>query len=502
MKTILVLDGAGYDREALEKLLRDHGYAVGDISESVDLAHEVLRRSERRCRAIIQNAPVGIFRITRNGRFRSVNPALARILKYDSPEALLREVGRSGLARAVCLEPSHGRWIRDEVLAATGWRVFEERLCCRDGSVITCQIQVQTVAGGKGKVEFEGFVEDITERKRVERALRFTQFAIDKTTDQAFWMTADGRMFYVNDAACRALGYSREELIGMTIPDIDPNFPAKMFAAHWRELREKGSLTFESLHRAKNGRVYPVEIRTNYVVFDGREYNCAFATDITERKRAEEKIKTSLAEKEVLLKEIHHRVKNNLQVVSSLLFLQADKIRDPELVAYFTESQNRILSMALAHEQLYQSRNLAEVHLGGYVQRLVGQIEQTFQPQQNVICQVAVEDIVLDVEQVVPCGLLITELLSNAFKHAFPDGRSGTVEVAIRQQADRLQLSVRDDGIGLPADLDPAAADTLGLQLVRALTEQLDGILELDRRDGTRFRVSFPIRCRDVSHTT
>jgi two-component sensor histidine kinase len=133
---------------------------------------------------------------------------------------------------------------------------------------------------------------------------------------------------------------------------------------------------------------------------------------------------------------------------------------------------------------------------------LVGQIEQTFQPQQNVICQVAVEDIVLDVEQVVPCGLLITELLSNAFKHAFPDGRSGTVEVAIRQQADRLQLSVRDDGIGLPADLDPAAADTLGLQLVRALTEQLDGILELDRRDGTRFRVSFPIRCRDVSHTT
>jgi PAS domain S-box-containing protein len=132
---------------------------------------------------------------------------------------------------------------------------------------------------------------EIEERRHAEEALRFTQFAIDKTIDQAFWMTEDGRFFYVNDAACRALGYAREELIGMSVPDIGPTVPPEVFAAHWRDLQENGSVTLETLHRAKDGRVYPVEIRANYVVFDGREYNCAFATDITERKRSEETLR-------------------------------------------------------------------------------------------------------------------------------------------------------------------------------------------------------------------
>jgi PAS domain S-box-containing protein len=134
---------------------------------------------------------------------------------------------------------------------------------------------------------------ELAERSMVEEKLRFTQFAVDNTIDQAFWMTEDGRLFYVNDAACRTLGYSREELIGMSIPDIDPCHPTEVFARHWRDLRENGSVTMESFHRAKDGRVYPVEIRANHVVFDGREYNCAFATDISERKRAEDALRES-----------------------------------------------------------------------------------------------------------------------------------------------------------------------------------------------------------------
>ena len=134
---------------------------------------------------------------------------------------------------------------------------------------------------------------ELAERRLVEEKLRFTQFAVDNTIDQAFWMTEDGCMFYVNDAACRTLGYSRDELIGMSIPDIDPNFQREKFAEHWRELRENGSVMMETLHRAKDGRVYPVEVRANHVVFDGKEYNCAFATDISERKRAEEALRES-----------------------------------------------------------------------------------------------------------------------------------------------------------------------------------------------------------------
>src|SRR5512136_933018 len=131
------------------------------------------------------------------------------------------------------------------------------------------------------------------ELKEREENLRFTHFAIENAADQAFWMTEGGRIFYVNDAACRALGYTREELAKMSIPDIDPIYQPEKFAEHWRDLQENGFATFETVHRAKDGRVYPVEIRANFVVFDGKEYNCAFATDITNRKRMEEELRNS-----------------------------------------------------------------------------------------------------------------------------------------------------------------------------------------------------------------
>ncbi len=152
--------------------------------------------------------------------------------------------------------------------------------------------------------------ERTAELRRSEEALRFTQYAIDRTLDQAFWMTEDGRLFYVNDAACRTLGYSREELVGMSMPDIDPTHPPEVFAEHWRNLRKHGSITMESLHRAKDGRVYPVEIRANYVVFDGREYNCAFVTDISKRKQMEEELRHARDELEKRVKERTAELRN------------------------------------------------------------------------------------------------------------------------------------------------------------------------------------------------
>ncbi len=146
----------------------------------------------------------------------------------------------------------------------------------------------------RARDELEKRVEERTaELAETVQALRFTQFAIDRTQDQAFWLTEDGRFFYVNDAACRSLGYSREELLGMSVPDINPTCPPEDFPPYWNEAREKGSSTFETFHRAKDGRVFPVELCTSHVIFEGREYNCAFAADITERKRVEETLRES-----------------------------------------------------------------------------------------------------------------------------------------------------------------------------------------------------------------
>jgi two-component sensor histidine kinase len=216
--------------------------------------------------------------------------------------------------------------------------------------------------------------------------------------------------------------------------------------------------------------------------------------DVSECKRAEKRLKASLAEKEVLLKEIHHRVKNNLQVVSSLLYLQSRKLHDDAARAIFAESQGRICSMALAHEQLYRSKNLSDINLADYVRTLVSHVQRTFMaPEVAPKCRLDVEAVMLDIEKVVPCGLLITELLSNALKHAFPDGRSGTIDIAFGRKGDGMELSVADDGIGLPADFDVHAPLTLGLQLIAALVEQLDGTLSVESRGGAQFSVSFPV---------
>ena len=463
---------------------------------------------------------------------------------------------------------------------------------------------------------------EIDERKHAEEALRFTQFAIDKTIDEAFWMTEDGRLFYVNDAACRTLGYAREELIGMSIPDIDPTVPMEVFAAHWRDLQENGSVTLETLHRAKDGRVYPVEIRANYVVFDGREYNCAFATDISERKRVEEalreseekyravadftydwetwlapeggfiyvspsckritgysadefikdpellkkiihpddspvvekhfqevlkgnvavrqidfriitsngeerwiehicqpvfgsdskwlgqrasnrdsterklaekRINAALAEKEVLLKEIHHRVKNNLQIISTLLDLRFEKIEDEHSINALRESQERIKAMALLHEKLYQSSDLAHIDFADYVEKLALFLFNSYMADpERITLKLDAGYLPMEIDRAIPCGLIINELVSNALKHAFPDNRPGEISIGFHMGDDgRITLAVADNGIGMPEEIDPAHSGTLGLQLVSMLARQLRGRIEMVNDRGTSWEITF-----------
>jgi two-component sensor histidine kinase len=198
--------------------------------------------------------------------------------------------------------------------------------------------------------------------------------------------------------------------------------------------------------------------------------------DITKRKQAEAQLQASLHEKEVLLKEIHHRVKNNLQVIASLLYLQSDQLKDPEDVALFEDTQNRVKSMALVHESLSRTGDLAHFNFAHYIESLTTYLFQSHVAEvSRISLDMELDEIVFDVDTAIPCGLILNELLTNALKYAFPDGRSGNIHITLRAAAEQATLSVRDTGIGFPEGFDFRNTESLGLQLVGMMTEQLRG---------------------------
>ena len=215
----------------------------------------------------------------------------------------------------------------------------------------------------------------------------------------------------------------------------------------------------------------------------------------TAQQQIEAQLRESLNEKETLLKEIHHRVKNNLQIISSLLYLQSRKITDQAILDMFQDGQNRVKSMALVHEKLYQAQDLAHVDFADYLRNLARYLFRSYRvARQDIALKVDVEHLSLDVDIAIPCGLIVNELLSNALKHAFPSGQAGEVRLELKQpnEAEHLMLIIRDNGVGFPPDLNFKRTRSLGLQLVNNLVRQLNGTIELTYDNGTIFRITFP----------
>jgi two-component sensor histidine kinase/CheY-like chemotaxis protein len=224
---------------------------------------------------------------------------------------------------------------------------------------------------------------------------------------------------------------------------------------------------------------------------------------VTERTAAleasTERLKAALHEKEVLLKEIHHRVKNNLQIIASLLSLQSDQLKDPDDLVLFEDTQYRVKSMALIHESLYRTGDLAHFSFARYIDSLCTDLLQSYTDgTSNVHLHTELDELTFDVDTAVPCGLTLNELLTNALKYAFPDGRAGDIHIMLRAQAGHATLRVHDTGVGFPSDLDFRHTESLGMQLVSMLTEQLGGTITLTRAGGTAFAVTFPYESRRV----
>jgi len=214
--------------------------------------------------------------------------------------------------------------------------------------------------------------------------------------------------------------------------------------------------------------------------------------EVQERKKAEAKIIASLKEKDVLLKEIHHRVKNNLQVVSSLLYLQSKKTKHDQTLEMLNESQNRIKSMALIHEKLYQSKDIARIDFSEYVQSLMSHLSRSYGVHLAMVnIHLEVKNVFLNIDKAIPCGLIINELVSNSMKYAFPNNDKGDIVISMSAENGYVNLGIYDNGIGFPENVEFQKTETLGLQLVSALTAQLGGSISLDRSKGTRFAIQF-----------
>jgi PAS domain S-box-containing protein len=306
---------------------------------------------------------------------------------------------------------------------------------------------------------------------------------------EALVVTApDGTIRTANPAASALFGVKREEILGrpvaefIAIGDLDPD-----------ELVYNRETTI----RARSGVEIPVSLSRSVVrAADGGIQGIAcVAQDITARKRAEEQIRAALEEKEVLFKEINHRVKNNLQVISSLLSLHARQLADPEAIRILKESRNRIQAMALVHEMLYRTETPSRIHLGDYLQSLTGHLLESYGAVDAGVRLVSrIAPVSMSLEAAIPCGLIINELVTNSLKHAFPAATGGEITVELTESGThppRALLIVRDTGVGLPAHLRIDQARTLGLRLVRTLVEQLDGSLALEEGPGAGIRIEF-----------
>lgn len=409
---------------------------------------------------------------------------------------------------------------------------IEHRIIRRDGEIRNIIVRFAITKDEQGRtVKAHGANQDITERKKAENELKAlyreledrvnertsellktndalkessdrVQLLLNSTAEAIYGLDMQGLCTLCNTAFLRMLGYERtEQVIGRRIHDLIHHTHSDGTSCTFGDcrifnafLKGEGTHADNDIFWRADGTSFPVEFWSYPMRRDGNIIGVVVTfIDITERKQLEELNLKSLKEKEMLLKEIHHRVKNNMQVISSLLFMQERQVKDEKVRELLRESQNRIRSLALVHEELYRSANLDQIDYSAYLRKIVRQLSESYSVDPTIIrTEIISEKVFLNINKAVPCSLILNELISNAIKHAFPGGRKGIITIDFKFESGNNILIFSDDGIGIADTITFEWTESLGMQLIAGLVKQLNGSIVLDRKAGTKYTVTFP----------
>lgn len=467
------------------------------------------KRVERaeKYRLLAENVRDVIWTMDMNLQFTYMSPSVKHLRGYTAEEVMAQSLDEvltpSSLKVATDLFAEE-LGSKERHIDVNTTKTLELEHKCKDGSTVWAEVKMTGFFDAHGNLTgILGVSRDISERKHAEELLHESEEKFRKIFEQAndaiVLMDRYGTIRDLNKKCEEIFGYNRDEIIGKNFKEpgaLDSEGIQKAVDVTNRILKDKTLMPLTLMEvelKHKNGTKIFAEVSIGFIKKKGKiEGILAILRDVTERKKAEEKISASLKEKEVLLREIHHRVKNNIQIISSLLNLQSHYIKDKTYAEILKESQDRIRSMALIHEKLYQSKNVGDIDFGGYIDTLVKALFRSYGVnQEQVVPTVTVEGVSLEIDYAIPCGLIINELVSNALRHAFPEGK-GEIMITLCSVGDSIELKISDNGVGIPGNIDFRNTKSLGLHLVTILVEdQLGGEIHLDRRCGTMFTITF-----------
>jgi two-component system sensor kinase len=474
-------------------------YSLSNTVVESAVMKEAFEASEKKYRSLVDHSLVGIFIIT-DEIIKFCNHEFVQIFGYSQSKDVLDMPCHHLILHPENAEPSQKTKLfsEDELVKNDS---FERKGVTASGIQIDLEIRASRIRY-ESRPAIQGSIIDITGRKKADLIIRQERDKAQKYLDVAGVMILvldmDGKVQLINKKGCEILRYEEREVVGKDwfehyIPkpyreNLKKGFLG-MFANQERDMEynENPILTKDGDYRtiAWNNKILTDETGRIVGVLSSGE-------DITERKAAEEHVQRNLKEKEVLLKEIHHRVKNNLQIIISLLNLESAKIADEHILRIFEDCNQRIRTMSMIHERLYQSEHFESIDFCGYAEALVEELFLSYHVGDHVRSELKIQSFYLGLDTAIPCGLILNELVTNSIKHAFPNNGGGLIRVEFRlKDKTHYEMVVSDNGVGMPEDIRIHEINTLGLKLVDVLSQQLNGKFEISSKKGTTFTVTF-----------